>query len=299
MLMSFPSFKEANSMAMAVSRRTFTMTIAAASVRANEAFPQSSNTTDERSNSVMTQSDNLAKATVRIVSASGEGKGSGFHFIKPEIIVSAAHVVDELIAGRGAMTAHAETGAQWNLKLLAASPPNEFDYAVMEASGAAFAARVALNASSKIINGRGLKILFAGYPHGIDPLLVQTSEITSPTKDDAFSFSGMVHGGNSGGPVADYETLEVLGIVTKRRFFGDPQMRAVDAEMKQLQDYLTGIRNQGSVVLMGVNFAEFAFAMSRIASLTNDVIRVDSTTGIGIGNSIVPVLEKCRALKLL
>jgi hypothetical protein len=286
-------------MATAISRRTFTMTIAAASVQANEALSQSSTTTDQRSNSAMTQADNLAKATVRIVSANGEGKGSGFHFIKPEIIVSAAHVVDDLIAGRSAMTAHAETGEQWNLKILSSSSPNEFDYAVMEASGAPFAAREALNASSKTINGRGLKILFAGYPHGIDPLLVQTSEVTSPTKDDAFSFSGMVHGGNSGGPVADYETLEALGIVTKRRFFGDPQMRAVDAEMKQLQDYLTRIKNQGSVSLMGVNFGEFAFAMSRIASLTNDVIRVDSTTGIGIGNSIVPVLEKCRALKLL
>ena len=247
----------------------------------------------------MTQADNLAKATVRMVSAGGEGKGSGFHFIKPEIIVSAAHVVDELIAGQGAMIAHAETGERWSLKLLASSPPNEFDYAIIEASGAGFAGRVALNPSSRMISGRGSKILFAGYPHGIDPLLVQTSEVTSPTKDNAFSFSGMVHGGNSGGPVADYENLEALGIVTKRRFFGDPQMRAVDTEMKQLQDYLTRIRAQGSVTIMGVNFGEFAFAMSRIASLTNDVIRADSTTGIGIANSIGPILEKCKAIKLL
>ena len=69
--------------------------------------------------------------------------------------------------------------------------------------------------------------------------------------------------------------------------------------MKQLQDYLARIRNQGSVVIMGVNFAEFALAMSKIASLTNEVIRADSTTGIGIANSISPVVEKCKALKLL
>jgi hypothetical protein len=284
---------------MEFSRRSFITTVAAVSLRANEGVSQSSINTNERGTLVMTQADNLAKATVRMVSAGGEGKGSGFHFIKPEIIVSASHVVDELIAGQSAMTAHAETGEQWNLKLLASSPPNEFDYAVMEASGAGFAARVALTPSSETVSGRGLKILFAGYPHGIDPLLVQTSEVTSPTKENAFGFAGMVHGGNSGGPVADYENLEALGIVTKRRFFGDPQMRVVDAEMKQLQDYLAKIRSQGAVAIMGVNFTEFAFAMSRIASLTNDVIRADSTTGIGIANSILPVLEKCRALKLL
>jgi hypothetical protein len=149
------------------------------------------------------------------------------------------------------------------------------------------------------MSGRGLKILFAGYPHGIDPLLVQTSEVISPTKDNAFGFSGMVHRGNSGGPVADYDSMEALGIVTKRRFFGDPEMRAVDAEMKQLQDYLTAIRNQGAVVIMGVNFSEFASQMSKIASLTNEIIRADSTTGIGLANSIVPVVEKCRELSLL
>jgi hypothetical protein len=284
---------------MQLSRRSFIASAAIASLQGNRGFAQSSTVASERGSLAMTQADNLAKATVRIVSAGGEGKGSGFHFIKPEIVVSAAHVVDDLISGLGAMTAQAETGEQWNLKLVASSPPNEFDYAVMEASGAAFADRVALTPDSETISGRGLKILFAGYPHGIEPLLAQTSEVTSPTKNNAFSFSGMVHRGNSGGPVADYETLGALGIVTKRRFFGDPQMRAVDAEMKQLQDYLTKIKGQGSVAIMGVNFGEFAYVMSRIASLTNEIIRADSTTGIGIANSIVPVTEKCTALKLL
>ena len=243
--------------------------------------------------------DKLASATVRLVLANGQGEGSGFHFLKPQIIVSNAHVVGQLISGQGAMTAHAETGEQWNLKLLAFSPPEEFDYAIMEASGGGFAARTALTPSSETIGGRGLKILYAGYPHGIDPLLVQSSEVTAPIKDNAFVFSGMVHGGNSGGPVIADGNLGALGIVTKRRFFGDPQMRAVDAEMKQLQDYLAKISSQGSVAIMGVNFSQFALVMSRIASLTNEVIRVDSTTGIGIANSIASVVERCRELKLL
>lgn len=36
----------------------------------------------------MTPADKLASATVRMVLANGQGEGSGFHFIKPGIIVS-------------------------------------------------------------------------------------------------------------------------------------------------------------------------------------------------------------------
>jgi hypothetical protein len=103
-----------------------------------------------------------------------------------------------LISRQGAMTAHAETGEQWNLKLLAFSPPEQSDYAIMQASGAGFDARTALTPTSGAISERGQKLLYAGYPHGIDPLLVHSSKVTAPLKDNAFFFSGMVHGGNFG-----------------------------------------------------------------------------------------------------
>jgi hypothetical protein len=109
----------------------------------------------------------------------------------------------------------------------------------------------------------------------------------------------MVHGGNSGGPVTLDADLSVVGIVTKRRFFGDPEMQEVDKEMGQLLGYLDGIKGRGSVSLMGVNFAEFAGVMARVVTLTNELLRRNSTTGIGLANSIFPVTEKCRELKLL
>jgi hypothetical protein len=68
----------------------------------------------------------------------------------------------------------------------------------MQASGAGFDARTALTPSSDAISERGQKLLYAGYPHGIDPLLVHSSRVTAPLKDNAFFFSGMVHGGNFG-----------------------------------------------------------------------------------------------------
>jgi len=286
-------------MTRAISRRTFLATATIVSLQGKRGFAQESTSNSERVGSMMTQADKLANATVRMVLANGRGEGSGFHFIKPEIIVSNAHVMTQLISGQSAMTAHAETGESWALKVLAYSPPDKFDFAIMEASGAGVSSRVALSPSTNKIIGRGLKLLYSGYPHGIDPLLVNSSEVASPMKDNTFVFSGMVHGGNSGGPVVSNDDLSALGIVTKRRFFGDPEMRAVDAEMKELQDYLGQISARGKVEIMGVNFGQFALAMSRIASLTNEIIRVNSTTGIGIANSISPLVEKCKELKLL
>lgn len=243
--------------------------------------------------------DELAKAAVRIVHENGVGLGSGFHFIRPNIIVSNAHVAEPLIAGNGALYAEAETGERWALSITANSPPSEFDYAIMNANGASFDKRRALMPDDAEIKSRGKALLYAGYPHGIDPLLVGSSEVTAPFKDKFFCIDAMIHGGNSGGPVVDAESLAVVGIVTARRFLGDPQMQQIDAEMAQLQSYLEQVQSHGSVVLMGVDFNKFPLAMSRIASFTNVSIRRNSTTGIGLAHSIKPVVDRSRELKLL
>ena len=190
----------------------------------------------------MGNADELAKATVRIVHENGDGLGSGFHFIRPDIIVSNAHVAQPLIAGNSALYAEAETGERWALKITANSPPSEFDFAIMSATGASFDTRRALMPDDTEVNSRGKRLLYAGYPHGTDPLLVGSSEVTAPFKDKFFCFDAMIHGGNSGGPVIDAESLAVVGVVTARRFLGDPQMKEIDAEMAQLQTYLEQVQ---------------------------------------------------------
>ncbi len=246
----------------------------------------------------MSPSDELAQATVRIALENGVGMGSGFHFIKPDIIVSNAHVAVPLITTNTPMFAHAETGQRWPLSLSASSPPEEFDYAIMTATGANFDSRRALTPDATPIATRGRKILYAGYPHGIDPLLVISSEITSPLLGSSFCFAGMIHGGNSGGPIVDSESLAAIGVVTKRRFLGDPEMQQIDNQMKQLQTYLQGIQAQGSVKLMGVDFGQFALEISKIVSITNELIRRNSTTGIGVGYPIQGLTDRCKALGL-
>src|SRR5262249_35852889 len=126
---------------------------------------------ENKQDAVMSKSDELAKATVRIVREDGAGLGSGFHFIRPDIIVSNAPVVEPLIDSKATLHAEAETGEHWPLAVLAHSPPAEFDYAIMRANGSSFDHRQALRPDDTPIGFRGKKLLYAGYPHGIDPLL--------------------------------------------------------------------------------------------------------------------------------
>jgi hypothetical protein len=105
----------------------------------------------------------------------------------------------------------------------------------------------------------------------------------------------MIHNGNSGGPIVDANSLAVVGLVTMRRFLGDAERNAILKEMNDLQTYLDSVRGQGSVTLMGVNFTEFASSMSRVASVTSELIRLNSTTGIGLGLPIQHVHDRCKA----
>jgi S1-C subfamily serine protease len=115
--------------------------------------------------------DSLANSTVRIAITGGNGVGTGFHFLKPEIIVSNAHVVEHLITSGTGMSAIAEDGREWKLKILSFSKPQEHDFAIMSADGAKFDGREFLSPDTSGIT-RGRSILYAGYPHGLDPLLV-------------------------------------------------------------------------------------------------------------------------------
>lgn len=241
--------------------------------------------------------EQLARATVRIFLPDGEGVGSGYHFIEPGIIVTNAHVALDQRFTDVPIQAEGEHG-RWTLKLLASSPKEVFDFAILRATGAGISDSQFLRPDSDVGCIRGDEVLYAGYPHGIAPLIVAPADITSPREGNTFSFNGMIHGGNSGGPIVSAGSLRVKGTVTSRRFFGDPQMSEIDKEMIDLQAYLNSIPQGTSITMMGIDFGKFTYAVSRMSLLTNALIRMNSTTGIGFGNSIEPVLKECQKLGL-
>ena len=65
---------------------------------------------------------------------------------------------------------------------------------------------------------RGRQVLFGGFPHGLEELLVQHAGISGPAaRDKGFYIDGSVNGGNSGGPIVDPRGGGVIGVVTQRR----------------------------------------------------------------------------------
>src|SRR5260370_12695976 len=138
-----------------------------------------------------------ANANVRIEAR--DSRGSGFHFIRPNIIVTNHHVV-----GNGApVRAITENGIAMPLRLLSSSPSNQHDFAIFEVQGSVSPDRFVLQ--PKIIRPfvRGLDILFSGFPHGISDLLIQRAIVAGLFSDRAFYLDGSGNGGKCWGAIFD------------------------------------------------------------------------------------------------
>jgi S1-C subfamily serine protease len=237
------------------------------------------------------QAEDLATATVQIIA--DDARGSGFHFINPEILVTNHHVV----VGATDVTATAVNGATLELEELGFSPENEDDYAIYRVISDLDADVRAIQPNASVVPPpRGARLTFAGFPHGIDDLLVQEAIVAGPCEDDAFYMDGSVNGGNSGGPVVDSEGL-LVGIVTQRRFLSGSDLEAMSEEAEQLAAYCGSISG-AQVLLMGIDFGQFAGAVSKANKLLAASLMQNANTGLGIAFCPGQLLEECTSLGL-
>lgn len=238
----------------------------------------------------MTVFQDSANATVRI--ESGDSLGSGFHFIRPNTIVTNQHVVEN-----GApVHAVTEDGVVMPLRLLASSPHNQYDYALFEVQGDIPPGRTVLQ--PKIISPfkKGLKIIFSGFPHGIPHLLVQSAVVSGLVSEHKFYIDGSVNGGNSGGPIIDLSDGTVIGIVTQRRFLGGKDLEALKDAAEQIRMHCQAMVGRGSAQIMGIDFGSFSQLMAEGMLLIREVLEANANSGIGIGFTIKFVHDKCREL---
>lgn len=231
-----------------------------------------------------------ANSTVRI--EAGNSRGSGFHFIRPNIIVTNHHVV----ANGAPVQAVTEGGVVMPLRLLDSSPSNQYDYALFEVQGDVPQDRTVLQ--PKIINPfeRGLEILFSGFPHGIPHLLIQSAVVAGLVSDRVFYIDGSVNGGNSGGPILDLSDGTVIGIVTQRRFLGSKNLADLRDAAEQIRIHCQAMVGRSSVQIMGIDFGGFSQLMAEGMLLIREVLEANANSGIGIGFSIDFVRDKCMSL---
>src|ERR1019366_9403757 len=80
----------------------------------------------------MTTLDDVAAATLRI--EYGASRGSGFHFLQPEIVVTNHHVIEGAESAKSpGITGITEAGERINLALVAWSPKTKHDFAILRA----------------------------------------------------------------------------------------------------------------------------------------------------------------------
>jgi len=236
-----------------------------------------------------------ANATLRI--ECGSSRGSGFHFLRPDIVITNYHVIasgDSLAPSdiRGIT----ERGQSFSLNLIASSPVDEHDYAILQTDSELPVERTTLLPKTMATLERGVSLLFSGFPHGIPHLLVQSAPIAGLLKEGVFYIDGSVNGGNSGGPIVDPSDERVVGMVTQRRFLGAQDMDDLSKGADRLRSYCQGMAGRGSAIIMGIDFGGFAQMMAEALVLIRQVLDANANTGIGIGYSIEFVSTRCAQL---
>ena len=236
----------------------------------------------------------LANATVAI--ECGTARGSGFHFIKPELIVTNYHVVQGHIDQGIPTYAITKDNHKFDLQLLGSSPADAFDFAIFRIDGKISEDRQFL--TPKVVDKIeiGMELVFAGFPHGIPDLLVQRAIVAGFFDAEKFYIDGSVNGGNSGGPIVDLFDGSLVGIVTQRRFLGGPELDELKAAAKQIQDHCQRVASVGNVQIMGIDFGSFSSLMSDAMLLIKKVLEANANTGIGIGYSSKFVKDECEKL---
>ncbi|MGA2059029.1 MAG: serine protease [Thermoguttaceae bacterium] len=227
------------------------------------------------------------------------GCGSGFHFLNPETVITNYHVIAGAENSGKPIRGYMENGVCLALKLIASSPADQHDFAVLKIQDAIPTGRTFFKPRIYKPPRRGLDVIFAGFPHGINHLLVQRAVIAGLINDDVFYIDGSINGGNSGGPIINIQNGTVIGIVTQRRFLGDADLNALGYAAEQIRARCQSIASQGAVAnFMGIDFFAFSNLMAEGTILIQKVLKANANTGIGIGFSIEFVTNKCADLDL-
>jgi hypothetical protein len=232
----------------------------------------------------MNMHQKLADSTFRV--ECGTSSGSGFSFRHASIVATNCHVIAPHLANGSAISVVTEAGTRIPAQLVGQSPENQYDFALLRLQAALPPGRSVLQPKTNPATPRGLATLFAGFPHGIHDLLVHEAAVSGPALAHGFYIDGSVNGGNSGGPIIDKATGELVGLITQRRFLGSIQLGQLRQQVQQLAQHCQGVANQGSVVIMGVNFGAFAQMMAQNFLVVDQLLQANANTGIGIGFNI-------------
>ncbi|HHL6055226.1 TPA: serine protease [Escherichia coli] len=229
----------------------------------------------------------LADATFQIIC--GEHRGSGFSFYEEEFILTNFHVIKSSIDfNKGKVNCPTvvmcENGQGAEADIVAYN--SERDIALLKINDALPPGRVILKPAIDYLPERGRKLIFSGFPHGISTLLTHEAIISAEIENGVFYIDGMVNKGNSGGPIIDAETGNVVGIVSAKRFCFNEEAEKLSASAFQIKNALDALPKNHAHIVQNIDIGRFNKLMSESLILFTDMLAMNANTGIGIVHPI-------------
>jgi S1-C subfamily serine protease len=228
---------------------------------------------------------------VRISVTDGQREaGVGTGFITRHGIVTAGHVVLELPSG---LRAQVDQGShRWELateelrgRVRMESPEQRHDYAVISTAGVAQPfSKGTVTVQPPVQPPVGRQVAYLGHPFGTTALVVSSGYVssveTTPLGVIQMRVDGSVNRGNSGGPLIDLVTGELVAIVTRAATgFLVEQMNELKVALAQNVRVLQAAG--GGVFMGGIDaIGALRASMSALLEVTEHIER---SANVGIG----------------
>lgn len=234
--------------------------------------------------------DKIAHSVVKI--EAGNSAGSGFHFCEKNIIVTNAHVVRDAYANGCKIYAKIDD-KQYELICKKIEEKNGNDFAILRALEAFPNDREVLTVASNPDYAIGTEVVYAGFPHGFDDLILQRAIIAGCYNNNCnkFYIDGPVNEGNSGGPIIRLSDNAIIGIISARRFIkGD--LDKLISSVNAFKELAIQQSKNVSISFGGINYnVEMAKSLAGIANIFRNVVLCNANTGLGVGQKIENCLK--------
>lgn len=234
--------------------------------------------------------DALADSTVG-VRVGSELVGSGFRFVRPDVVVTNLHVLPPTL-DEVPISATDPSGSETELELLRVSQDphrDGYDYAILEAVEG-FDTRSPALQPAEHAPSRGDTVWFAGHPFETTEPLVHRATVSGP-HSRGFYFNGSVNLGNSGGPIVSAESGNVVGIVTESEMYRSESLtESIDA-LYTIQQQLSQIQEVHETTINRVEVESLVMTTLQEVHDAIDLLSDNVSSGIGVGYDIDPVRD--------
>lgn len=179
-------------------------------------------------------------------------------------------------------------------RLLLGDSESNWDYAIIDLPDLEFVDIPSLKLSNKHDFQIGNEIAVLGFQFDQTNLSIKAGIISSRYTRNGVKYiqiDASVNNGNSGGPLIDISTNEVIGIVTRKHTGLTKSFEKLEESLKTSIDLFTQASLGGSAVFMGINLIESLKLSQEQMSVAVKEIKRSANVGIGFAYELEKILQ--------